>query len=157
MPSPRRRVRATRHSSPSSSSSRPTCTSTSTSRTTSSFRARSIAKRGRGRGRRWERSVSTTAVAGRDAEGRTLYAAAATLAGRGAPRTPLHLRPLAIPNEHGGWGFLFEPIVLAGLAAPSLGGALVAIAAVAAFLARHPLKLAAGDVVRGRRYPRTIV
>lgn len=67
------------------------------------------------------------------------------------------LRPLAIPNEHGGWGFLFEPIVLAGLAAPSPAGALVAIAAVAAFLARHPLKLAAGDVARGRRYPRTMV
>jgi len=67
------------------------------------------------------------------------------------------LRPLAIPNEHGGWGFLFEPIVLAGLAAPSLAGALVAVAAIAAFLARHPLKLAAADLVRGRRYPRTMV
>jgi len=66
------------------------------------------------------------------------------------------LRPLVIPNEHGGWGFLFEPIVLAALAAPSLGGALVAAAAVAAFLARHPLKLAAGDLVHGRRYPRTM-
>ena len=66
------------------------------------------------------------------------------------------LRPLALPNEHGGWGFLFEPIVLAALAAPSLAGALVAFAAVAAFLARHPLKLAAADLVRGRRYPRTM-
>jgi len=65
------------------------------------------------------------------------------------------LRPLALPNEHGGWGFLFEPIVLAGIAAPSLAGMLVALAAVAAFLARHPLKLAAADLVRGRRYPRT--
>lgn len=101
--------------------------------------------------------MSTTAVAGRHTEGRTRYAPAAAPAGSGARRAPLHLRPLAIPNEHGGWGFLFEPIVLAGLAAPSLGGALVAVAAVAAFLARHPLKLAAGDVVRGRRYPRTIV
>jgi hypothetical protein len=66
------------------------------------------------------------------------------------------LRPLAIPNEHGGWGFLFEPIVLAGIAAPSLAAMLVALAAVAAFLARHPLKLAAADAVRGRRYPRTV-
>jgi hypothetical protein len=72
-----------------------------------------------------------------------------------ADRPRLALRPLAIPNEHGGWGFLFEPIVLAALAAPSLAGALVAAAAIAAFLARHPLKLAAADVVRGRRYPRT--
>lgn len=67
----------------------------------------------------------------------------------------LALRPLAIPNEHGGWGFLFEPIVLAAIAAPSLAGALVAVAAIAVFLARHPLKLAVGDLVRGRRYPRT--
>jgi hypothetical protein len=65
------------------------------------------------------------------------------------------LRPLAIPNEHGGWGFLFEPIGLALIAAPSLAGTLVAVTAVAAFLARHPLKLALGDLARGRRYPRT--
>jgi hypothetical protein len=68
-----------------------------------------------------------------------------------APR----LRPLALPNEHGGWGFLFEPIVLVTIAAPSLAGTLVAVAAVAAFLARHPLKIAASDFVRGRRYART--
>ena len=73
-----------------------------------------------------------------------------------ADRPRLALRPLAIPNEHGGWGFLFEPIVLAALAAPSLAGVLVAVVAVATFLARHPLKLAAADVVRGRRYPRTM-
>jgi len=66
------------------------------------------------------------------------------------------LRPLAIPNEHGGWGFLFEPIVLGLLAAPSAAGALVALAAVAAFLARHPLKLAASDWLRRKRYARTV-
>jgi len=65
------------------------------------------------------------------------------------------LRPLAIPNEHGGWGFLFEPIVLALLAAPSAAGALVAVAAIAEFLARHPLKLAAHDWLARKRYPRT--
>jgi hypothetical protein len=73
-----------------------------------------------------------------------------------ADKPRLALRPLAIPNEHGGWGFLFEPIVLAGIAAPSRAGMLVALAAVATFLARHPLKLAAGDVVRARRYQRTL-
>ena len=100
--------------------------------------------------------MSTTAVAGEDADGRTLCAPTLAPIGRSAQRAPVNLRPLAIPNEHGSWGFLFEPIVLAAIAAPSLAGALVAVAAIAVFLARHPLKLAAGDVVRGRRYPRTV-
>lgn len=72
-----------------------------------------------------------------------------------SPAPSVSLRPLAIPNEHGGWGFLFEPIVLALLAAPSAAGALVGVAALAAFLARHPLKLAAHDWLRRKRYPRT--
>ncbi len=70
-------------------------------------------------------------------------------------RTPVSLRPLAVPAEHGGWGFLFEPIVLGLLVAPSNAGALIALGVVAAFLARHPLKLAAQDWTRHRRHPRT--
>jgi hypothetical protein len=65
------------------------------------------------------------------------------------------LRPQALPNEHGGWGFIAEPIVLGLLLAPSPAAAFIAVAAVAAFLMRHPLKLAASDWLRGRRYPRT--
>lgn len=65
------------------------------------------------------------------------------------------LRPLALPSEHGGWGFLLEPIVLGLIVVPSIGGAFIAAGAVAAFLARHPLKLAAQDLLRHRRYPRT--
>lgn len=71
------------------------------------------------------------------------------------PARPVALRPLALPNEHGGWGFLCEPIVLGLLVAPSWRGALLAVAAVFVFLARHPLKLALQDAVRGRSYPRT--
>jgi len=67
------------------------------------------------------------------------------------------IRPLALPVEHGGWGFVIEPAVLALLVAPSWAGLLIGIAAMAAFLARHPLRLAAGDWMRRRRYPRTIV
>jgi len=71
------------------------------------------------------------------------------------PPRSVALRPLALPTEHGGWGFLLEPIVLGLLVAPSWGGALLATAAVFGFLARHPLKLALQDAARGRSYPRT--
>lgn len=65
------------------------------------------------------------------------------------------LRPLALPNEHGGWGFLLEPIVLGLAVAPSAGGALIALAFVFGFLTRQPLRLALQDAMRGRSYPRT--
>src|SRR5215212_8962980 len=71
------------------------------------------------------------------------------------PARTVSLRPLALPAEHGGWGFLFEPMLLGLLVAPSWSGALVGAAALFAFLARHPLKLALQDVMRGRSYPRT--
>jgi hypothetical protein len=65
------------------------------------------------------------------------------------------LRPLVLPTEHGGWGFLFEPLLLAMVIAPSWGGLLLAIAAVLGFLTRQPLKLAMQDALRGKSYPRT--
>ena len=65
------------------------------------------------------------------------------------------LRPLALPTEHGGWGLLFEPIVLGLAVRPSWGGALVAVAFLAAFLTRQPLRLALQDALRARAYPRT--
>lgn len=70
---------------------------------------------------------------------------------------PVSIRPLALPAEHGGWGFILEPIALALLVAPSWSGVAIGVAVVAAFLARHPLRLAAGDWMRRRRFPRTIV
>jgi len=65
------------------------------------------------------------------------------------------LRPLVLPTEHGGWGFLLEPLVLGLLVKPSYGGALIAVAALFGFLTRQPLKLAMQDAVRGKSYPRT--
>ena len=43
--------------------------------------------------------------------------------------TTVALRPLALPNEHGAWAMLFEPIALALVVVPSAAGALLAIAA----------------------------
>ncbi len=73
----------------------------------------------------------------------------------GAPVVHLSLRPLALPTEHGGWGFLFEPLVLAMIAAPSWCGVLLCAAAIGAFLTRQPLKLAMQDLLKRRLYPRT--
>jgi hypothetical protein len=77
-----------------------------------------------------------------------------SIALEGRPHT-ISWRPLALPAEHGGWSFLLEPILLGLIIAPSWGGAAIGAGAVAAFLARHPLKLATQDYLRGKRYPRT--
>ncbi len=74
---------------------------------------------------------------------------------RAQERSSVAIRPLALPNEHGGWGFILEPIVLGLLVAPSSAGLLMGIGVLAAFLTRHPLKLAAADWLRRRMYPRT--
>lgn len=49
------------------------------------------------------------------------------------------LRALALPAEHGGWGFVLEPVVLGLLVCPSRPGGALALAATATFLAHHPL------------------
>jgi len=69
----------------------------------------------------------------------------------------LRLRALALPVEHGGWGMLGEPLALGLLVAPSWAGLGVAAAALFAFLARHPAKIAAADWRARRRVPRTPV
>ncbi len=69
----------------------------------------------------------------------------------------MSLRLVVLPTEHGGWSFLAEPVLLGLLVAPSWPGALVALSALAAFLARQPLKLFVSDRQRGKVYPRTHV
>ncbi|MGQ9548594.1 MAG: YwiC-like family protein [Roseiflexus sp.] len=69
---------------------------------------------------------------------------------------PVRLRLIALPVEHGGWGFLGAPVVLGLWVAPSIAGVWLGLAALGAFLVRQPLKLALGDRQRGKRYPRTV-
>jgi hypothetical protein len=46
---------------------------------------------------------------------------------------------MLIPQEHGSWNLLLEPVALGCLVAPSLPGALLGLSAVAVVLARTPL------------------
>jgi hypothetical protein len=64
-------------------------------------------------------------------------------------------RVVALPAEHGGWGLLVEPVLLGLVLAPSTAGVCLALAALAGFLARHPLRLWLLDRRKHARYPRT--
>jgi hypothetical protein len=75
-----------------------------------------------------------------------------------APATPKRrasIRPVALPAEHGGWGFLLEPLALGLLVAPSLAGLCLAIGIIGAFLSHQPIKIVTADRRRGRRFVRT--
>lgn len=72
---------------------------------------------------------------------------------------PIHhharIKTIAVPAEHGSWGLVLEPMILGLLVAPSLHGAILALAGFAAFLLRHPLKIAVTDWRNNKRSPRT--
>jgi hypothetical protein len=67
----------------------------------------------------------------------------------------VRVRTVALPVEHGAWGFWLEPAALGLLLAPSAAGVALVVAALAALLLQNPLSLALADARRGRRYPRT--
>lgn len=67
----------------------------------------------------------------------------------------MQIKSVALPSEHGGWGFLFEPILLGLLVAGSVRGLILSAAMLCAFLIHQPLKLALKDRLKGRRPPRT--
>jgi len=69
----------------------------------------------------------------------------------------VRLRTVALPVEHGAWGFLLEPALLGLLVAWSGAGAALVVAALAALLLQTPLSVALGDLRRGRSYPRTLL
>src|SRR5205823_2810814 len=78
-----------------------------------------------------------------------------------AARPPLptatSLRSVALPVEHGGWGMLVEPLAIGLMLAPTMAGLGLALAALGAFLMRHPLKLTLLDRRRDARTPRTVL
>lgn len=67
----------------------------------------------------------------------------------------VRLKSVALPVEHGGWGFLLEPILLGLLIAPTFSGVCLGVAAAGIFLTNHPFQLALKDRVKGKRYART--
>lgn len=79
-----------------------------------------------------------------------------TIQTKASSKSGIRLRPIALPVEHGGWGLLFEPIVLGLLLAPSFGGFAIAIGAITAFLTRQPLKLLMVDFLGRRGSPRAL-
>ena len=80
-----------------------------------------------------------------------------TAVGPQVPASPTRVpwRAVALPAEHGGWGLLAEPVLLGLVLAPSGAGVCLALAALAGFLARHPLRLWFLDRRKKARYPRT--
>lgn len=73
----------------------------------------------------------------------------------GKPGVPA--RSIALPIEHGSWGFLFEPLVLGIVIAPSIAAGFISVMIVGAFLLRQPLKFLIGDLRQGRHLPRTAI
>lgn len=71
------------------------------------------------------------------------------------PRAAFKIRSLALPNEHGSWGILFEPLVLGIAVAPSLASPFVALTYIGAFLSRQPLKWYFADLKAKRERPQT--
>jgi len=67
----------------------------------------------------------------------------------------VNLKSVALPAEHGGWGFLLEPILLGLIVAPSGWGLLFGIGMLAAFLIHQPIKITAKDWLKHRHTDRT--
>jgi len=74
-----------------------------------------------------------------------------------APRSPppVRLAAVALPSEHGGWGFVAEGLCLTLLATPLAAGIPLAVAALFGFLGYQPLRLWLDDRLRRRSVPRT--
>jgi hypothetical protein len=70
-------------------------------------------------------------------------------------RPKVRLKSVALPIEHGSWGFLFEPLVAGVAIAPSKASPWIALFVIGAFLIRQPLKVFLSDWRSGRWLPQT--
>lgn len=61
-----------------------------------------------------------------------------------------------LPTEHGSWAFVLEPAIIGWIATPGRAISALLVAGVLGFLAYRPAKLAATDLLKKKRYPRTI-
>lgn len=59
-------------------------------------------------------------------------------------------KQVALPVEHGGWSFLFEPIIAGSAIAISAAGGWIALMMVGAFMLRRPLGVYASQAAAGR-------
>ncbi|MCB1025750.1 MAG: YwiC-like family protein, partial [Acidobacteria bacterium] len=69
----------------------------------------------------------------------------------------VRLRGIILPNEHGSWGFLFEPLIAAVVVAPTFAAFWISVFVIGAFLARQPLKIFASNWKTGRNPDETAV
>lgn len=73
-----------------------------------------------------------------------------------APARPRRVwRSVAVPSEHGGWGLMFEPVLLGLIVVRSRAGVAIGAAAMLAFVARTSAKVVLVDSRRHRSLPRT--
>ncbi|MBN8595610.1 MAG: YwiC-like family protein [Anaerolineae bacterium] len=68
----------------------------------------------------------------------------------------VNLKSIALPAQHGVWGFWLEPSLAALIAAPSWAGLCLSLAALSALLLHHPLTVMLKDYRRRKRYARTL-
>ncbi len=73
------------------------------------------------------------------------------------PGKTVRVRGIALPNEHGAWGFLFEPLVAAVAVAASFNAIWISLLVIGAFLMRQPLKILIADLQAKRNLPQTAV
>lgn len=73
----------------------------------------------------------------------------------GSAKRNLRIRGIALPVEHGAWGFLFEPLIAATAIAPSFNAIWISLLLIGAFLLRQPLKILLTDLRAKRNLPQT--
>jgi hypothetical protein len=69
----------------------------------------------------------------------------------------INVKAIALPIEHGSWGFVFEPLLAGLLIAFSPSALWIALLVVGAFLTRQPLKVLLNDWQAKRNLPQTPV